>query len=89
MLGESHYQLASIYLEQKDYTKSINHYTNSIKLNFNKEYSLYNRGVSYLNLEDLDSAKKDFEKVVEIAKDKTIKQSAQEALDQYPVIITN
>lgn len=82
MLGECHYHLASIYLDKKQFKKAITHYTSSADLNYLKDYSLFNRGVAYLNLNKVDEAKKDFQKVVNITQDTNLKKSAKDAIDK-------
>ena len=82
MLGECHYHLASIYLDKKQFKKAITHYTSSADLNYLKDYSLFNRGVAYLNLNKVDEAKKDFQQVVNITQDTNLKKSAKDAIDK-------
>jgi len=80
--GESHYHLANIYLEKKQYNNAIKHYTASADLGYQKDYSLYNRGVAYLNLNKIEQAKKDFQLVVKITSDATLKKHASDAINQ-------
>jgi tetratricopeptide (TPR) repeat protein len=68
MLGESNYYLATIYLNKKQFNKAIEHYTASADLDYQTDYSLYNTGVAYLNLNKKEQAKNDFQQVVKITK---------------------
>ena len=82
MPGESHYHLATIYLNRKQFSKAITHYTASADLNYQIDYSIYNRGVAYLNLNKTEQAKMDFQQVIKITKDADIKRTANDAVDK-------
>ncbi len=86
MPGESHYHLATIYLNRKQYNKAITHYTASANLNYQTDYSIFNRGVAYLNLNKIEQAKNDFQKVEKITANPDLKKSAKDAVNKLSKI---
>ena len=86
MPGESHYHLATIYLKKKQYNKAITHYTASANLNYQTDYSIFNRGVAYLNLNKIEQAKNDFQRVQKITANPDLKKSAKDAANKLSKI---
>jgi tetratricopeptide (TPR) repeat protein len=82
MLGESNYYLATICLNRQQFKKAVEHYTASADLDYQTDYSIYNRGVAYLNLNKKEQAKKDFQQVVKITKNTTLKKHAKDAISK-------
>lgn len=55
-----------IYLEQKEFKKAIEVYTNAVKYNANNYEIYYNLGVCYSMINDFDIARKCFQKTIEL-----------------------
>ena len=58
--------LGGIYLEQKEFKKAIEVYTNAVKYNANNYELYYNLGVCYSRINDFDIARKCFQKTIEL-----------------------
>ena len=52
--------------KQKEYEKSIGHYTQAIQLNPNHAPTYYNRGLAYYKMDEADDAFADFNKAIEL-----------------------
>ena len=55
-----------IYLEQKEFKKAIEIYTNAVKYNADNYEIYYNLGICYSRINDFDIARKCFQKTIEL-----------------------
>ncbi|RXK03305.1 tetratricopeptide repeat protein [Halarcobacter bivalviorum] len=78
---ESHYNLANSLYKEKEYKKALMHYKNIVTSNQELEYKkLHNMGNSYAKLNDLENAKRVYEKALKIKDDKETKENLEEVL---------
>lgn len=82
MPGESNYYLAGIALDVEDYKASIDYYTKAIELETQIIPSTFNRTIAYLHIDDTQSAKKDFQAVIDDGSNKELSDAATNALSQ-------
>lgn len=80
--AESNYFLADIRLNRNEYELAILSYNACIAQNYSKDICHFNRGISFLSLGDYANAKSDFEIVIQITKDPTLKAEAENMLSQ-------
>lgn len=76
------YYLASIYAVKKDYNSAITYYTTCINGDYNKDNSLYNRGVCYKELNNKEKALADFNACLQVTKDLSLKQTVETAIGE-------
>lgn len=62
-------ELASIYVQRKQFSKSIALFTKAIKINDNQPEMYFNRGASYLMNREIDLAINDFSKTISLDKE--------------------
>ena len=68
--GELFYQLGNIYYTNSDYQNAIDNYSVAIQHNSNLENTFHNRGLAYVQVEEYDLAKRDFESLLRLTTDK-------------------
>jgi tetratricopeptide (TPR) repeat protein len=64
--GLAYYNAGNLYLKQHSWEKAIEFYNTALSINEKDDASMLNRGIAYLMLSDQQSAKKDFEKAIEL-----------------------
>ncbi|WP_417332797.1 VWA domain-containing protein [Halarcobacter sp.] len=78
---ESHYNLGNALYKQGEYKKALMHYKNVVSSNQELEYKkLHNMGNSYVKLNDLQNAKRVYEKALKIKDDKQTKENLEAVL---------
>ncbi|RXK13109.1 hypothetical protein CP965_04725 [Halarcobacter mediterraneus] len=78
---ESYYNLANSYYKQKKYKQALENYQKVISSDSNLEYKkLHNMGNSFVKLNDLQNAKRVYEKALKIKDDKETKENLEEVL---------
>ncbi|RXJ99315.1 hypothetical protein CRV02_11780 [Arcobacter sp. CECT 8989] len=78
---ESHYNLGNALYKQGEYKKALMHYKNVVSSNQELEYKkLHNMGNSYVKLNDLQNAKRVYEKALKIEDDKQTKENLEAVL---------
>ncbi|WP_417328208.1 VWA domain-containing protein [Halarcobacter sp.] len=78
---ESHYNLGNALYKQGEYKKALMHYKNVVSSNQELEYKkLHNMGNSYVKLNDLQNAKRVYEKALKIKEDKQTKENLEAVL---------
>ncbi|NVJ52882.1 MAG: VWA domain-containing protein [Campylobacteraceae bacterium] len=78
---ESHYNLGNALYKQGEYKKALMHYKNVVTSNQELEYKkLHNMGNSYVKLNELQNAKRVYEKALEIKNDKDTKENLEAVL---------
>ncbi|RXJ89707.1 hypothetical protein CRV01_07480 [Arcobacter sp. CECT 8983] len=78
---ESHYNLGNALYKQGEYKKALMHYRNVVTSNQDLEYKkLHNMGNSYVKLNDLQNAKRVYEKALKIKDDKDTKENLEAVL---------
>ncbi|WP_419774678.1 VWA domain-containing protein [Halarcobacter sp.] len=78
---ESHYNLGNALYKQGEYKKALMHYKNVVSSNQELEYKkLHNMGNSYVKLNDLQNAKRVYEKALKIKDDKQTKENLKAVL---------
>ena len=55
-----------MFQKEKDYLKAIEHYSNAIKLNPQKDKAYCNRGAAYLVKGEIDQAMEDFNEAIKL-----------------------
>ncbi|MFK8030679.1 MAG: tetratricopeptide repeat protein [Gammaproteobacteria bacterium] len=66
--GETHVNIANMYVHQKRYDDAITEYSKGLKMMKRRQHVAFvNRGLAYEYLKDYDSARRDYEKAVELA----------------------
>lgn len=79
--AESHYNLGNSLYKQGEYKKALMHYKNVVSSNQELEYKkLHNMGNSYVKLNDLQNAKRVYEKALKIKDDKQTKENLEAVL---------
>jgi len=78
---ESHYNLGNALYKQGEYKKALMHYKNVVSSNQELEYKkLHNMGNSYVKLNDLQNAKRVYEKALKIKDDNQTKENLEAVL---------
>ena len=80
------YNLAAIYSTEENHTTAVEYYTACIDANYLKDYSLYNRGVSYLSLKEYQKARADFLSASETTTNEKLKAQATSSYNKTPNI---